>query len=156
MPSFHRVTFGMAAALLVIGCSQPPLARDESAPPTNAGTVGSGGAPAAIVDRDWELVAFGDGEPIGATDRPVTLRLDAATGRASGYAGCNGYGGAYTLRGDSLSFGPAAMTRKACERGMDTEQRYASMLPMVSTYESRASTLTLRGASGVLATFRSR
>jgi heat shock protein HslJ len=64
---------------------------------------GRRGPSPAIADRDWELVALGqDTNTRGAGGRPVTLRLDAVGGRASGLAGCNRYGTGYTLDGDRL------------------------------------------------------
>ncbi len=150
MRTYLRLMTCACIAALALACSQPQPTPDETTP---AGAVGT---TTAIVDREWQLVAFGDGAPLGATARPVTLRLDAATGRAAGYAGCNGYGGAYTLNGTGLSFGAMAMTRMACAEGMAVEQRYAAMLPSVTTYTVRDTTLELHGAGGLLATFRPR
>ena len=148
-----RLLAAAAALLLAAGCGQPPAGRDDTSPSVNAGATTAG----AIVDREWQLVAFGSAdEPVGRTARPVTMRLDSATGRVSGYTGCNGYGGPYTLRGDSLSFGPAAMTRMACAEGMDVEQRYAAMLPAVRSWRLQDAALVLHGEAGRLATFRAR
>jgi putative lipoprotein len=112
-------------------------------------------APPPIADRDWELVALGqDTNPRGAGGRPVTLRLDAAGGRASGFAGCNRYGAGYTLDGDRLTFGAPISTRMACAEGMQLESAFLAMLPSVTTYEATGSTLVLRGAGGPLARLR--
>lgn len=60
----------------------------------------------------------------------VTLTL-GADGRASGTAGCNRYGGAYTLG----RFGPMAATKMACAKAlMSQEQRIFDMLAKVERY----------------------
>lgn len=110
----------------------------------------------SITGREWRLVSLGDGddEPLEETARPVTLRLDEPSGKASGYAGCNRYNGPYTLSGDRLTFGPAAMTRMACQVGMSTEQRFAAMLPSVARYTLEESRLVLLDGQGkAVATF---
>lgn len=120
--------------------------------------VGAGKADAAaITDRDWELAAIdGQPSPLGAGGRPVTLRLDAAAGRAGGFAGCNRYSAPYRLHHDSLSFGPAISTKMACTEGMDLERRYLVALPVITSFTRTDSTLTLSGPSGPLAQFHLR
>ncbi len=119
------------------------------------GTRSPSPASPAVADRDWELVALAqDANPRGAGGRPVTLRLDAAGGRASGFAGCNRYSAGYTLDGDRLTFGPAMSTKMACAEGMQLESAFLAMLPAVATYEVTGSTLVLRGAGGPLARLR--
>lgn len=61
-------------------------------------------------------------------DSRVTLQL-GADGQASGRGGCNGFGGTYTLAGDTLRFGPLISTQMACvEALMTQERRYFDML----------------------------
>ena len=70
-------------------------------------------------------------------------------GMVSGSAGCNTYQGAYTLDGPTLTFGPAAVTRKACESPiMEQEQRYLAYLEEVSTYTIVGSQLRLDTGDG--------
>lgn len=60
-----------------------------------------------------------------------------AGGTASGSAGCNDYGAAYTLDGTSLAFADIAATEKACltpEGVMEQEQRYLGALKDVTDY----------------------
>lgn len=146
------------AAILTLGCRPSrPQPSDSVAAPAAAAASGAAdsGAMTGITGREWTLVSLDDGDdPIEVTARPVSLRLDASSGRASGYAGCNRYSGPYTLSGDSLSFGPAAMTKMACSVGMTTEQRFAAVLPIVARYALRDTTLELLDANGKsLATF---
>ena len=89
--------------------------------------------------------------PLGAGGRRVTLNLDPAENRATGFAGCNRYSGPYTVRGDSISFGPAISTRMACNQGMDVETEYLGVLPRVIRYSVADTTLTLFGTQGQIA-----
>ncbi len=52
----------------------------------------------------------------------------------AGFAGCNTFTGTYTLEGTSLGLGQAAVTRKACESGMDLESRFLAMLSDVGSW----------------------
>jgi heat shock protein HslJ len=111
-------------------------------------------ARAAITDLDWELTSIdGRPAPLGAGQRRVTLRLDAAATRGGGFAGCNRYSAPYRLNGDSLSFGPAISTKMACSDGMELERRYLVAMPVITTFRRTDSTLTLSGPSGPLAQF---
>ena len=87
----------------------------------------------------------------------MTLRIETGVNAiAAGFGGCNRYTGSYSIRGDSITFGPSASTKMACAEGMDVEQGYFSTLPQVVRYSVADSTLTLFGQSGALATFRNR
>ena len=148
---------GRALALLalvsVLGCggTQPP-----SPPPATAAPAAPA-APAvpAFADREWELVVLGPDTP-PPSGRSVTMLFDSGSRRAAGSAGCNRYSAAYTLRGEVLTFGPAAATRMACPDGMEFEGSFFGMLTQVTAYEVTGSTLVLRGADGPLARFEAR
>jgi len=106
-----------------------------------------GGAPAkpSITDRDWSLVSIGDRtDPSGMDGKPLTLRLDSATSHASGYAGCNQYGGSYTLAGDKLTFGPTMSTKMFCEPTQQLEDAFLGALGVVATWELADDTLVLK------------
>ena len=128
---------------------QPP---DDQPPPPD---LSAAARAAGLADREWQLIAFGNRPaPLGAGGRAATLSFDLTDGRAGGFAGCNRYSASYSLRTDSLSFGPAVSTRMACDAGMDLEQSYLSTLPSVRRFEFADSMLVLRGDGGVLARFR--
>ncbi len=111
-----------------------------------------------LIATDWVLVSLGErANPLGAGNRAVTLRIDISPNAvAAGFAGCNRYTGSYTVRRDSITFGPVGATKMACAQGMDVEQAYLSTLSKVVKYAVEDSTLTLFGASGALATYRDR
>lgn len=116
-----RRAFRLSLALMAVAlaaCSMPTH-PDSSAPPSDPFN------PAAVQlldDTSWTLAAWkmADGRErdvaaLGLDVRP-TLVLSTASGqrRASGFAGCNRFGGAYTLKDGLLSFGPLIATRMAC------------------------------------------
>jgi len=133
--------------------ASPPISDISPVPtisPPDPGTI--------LTETDWVLVGLGDrANPAGAGGRPVTLRIETgANAIAAGFAGCNQYTGPYSIRGDSISFGPSVSTRMACNEGMDVEYGYLATLPQVVRYSVADSTLTFFGESGALATFRNR
>ena len=108
----------------------------------------------SVAGGEWQLVELGGRTPPeGAGGRRATLVFEADTARAGGFSGCNSYGGTYTLDGASLRFGAMAMTRMACDRGMDLEQQYAGVLDRVTGYELAGSELRLLEGSTVVARF---
>ena len=94
--------------------------------------------------------------PAGHDTRPATLRLEASTSRAAGFAGCNRFSASYTLAGDSLRFGPVIATKMACADGDELERGFLGALPVVATYEATDSVLILKGPGGPLARFHAR
>ena len=69
----------------------------------------------ALVGKEWRLVLMG---PIGTetgvvAGTNVSLRF-SSDGRATGSTGCNSFGGSYSVRGDTISFGAMISTRRAC------------------------------------------
>ncbi len=77
--------------------------------------------------------------------RPITLQFDAKEKRASGFAGCNNYGGSYTLDHNQLSFGPLMSTKMACADNArnNNEQVFLEALSHADSYVFTSDTLTL-------------
>lgn len=115
----------------------------------------AGTASAPLVGTNWVLTKLGDAPvTLASGQREPFLQLQASDGRASGFAGCNMFAGPYQLSGDSLSFGPLAMTRMACAPGMNIEGGYANALRDTKGYKITGSQLALTDASGkALASF---
>jgi len=115
---------------------------------------GTGSPAASPVGVEWKLVELGGRSAgIGANGQPATLLLTEVSARASGYAGCNQFSGSYTLSGNSLTFGPLAMTRMACVGGGDLEHRYTMALEQTTELKVTAKGLELRKGSTLLARF---
>ncbi len=103
---------------------------------------------------EWSLIEL-EGAPAapGAGGRPATLMLDATERRASGFTGCNQFGGGYVLEGAEFRFTPLASTKMACDMGMGLEQRYTAALDNVRSYRVHGDTLVLVGAERELARY---
>lgn len=95
---------------------------------------------------EWRLVSLG---PSGAeanvvAGTTVTLKF-GEDGRASGSTGCNAYSGTYQVRGDNLTFGRLASTRRACldQNANQQEQRFLSALESASRFRLADDRLTI-------------
>lgn len=96
---------------------------------------------ADLAHTRWQLTALGD-ETLDATrEQQPYLTLDG-DGNVHGNAGCNGLNGSYEQKGESLSFGPLATTRKACP-DMEGEQAFLQALKAVSGFRIDGELLTL-------------
>jgi len=100
---------------------------------------------------------------IGPSDRPaadwaasgITARFDTASGRLSGFAGCNDYTAAVTLAGDRLQVSQPAATRKACAAPvMELEQEYLERIARASAFAVTAERLDVSLADGSGIAFR--
>src|SRR5262249_35167247 len=82
------------------------------------------------------------------TNTQLTIQF-GADGRVSGSSGCNTFMGPYQTSGASLTIGPLATTRMACEQSiMDQEQAYLAALSATKSYQIAGPTLTLLDATG--------
>ncbi len=110
----------------------------------------------AITGKEWRVVALGDQiAPIGAGGHPLTMNFDYASGRVSGFAGCNQYNAPYVLAGDSLIFGPAVSTKMFCLEADSLERAFLGAIPAVAAWQLRDSLLILSGPGGVAVRFSS-
>ncbi|MEZ5275139.1 MAG: YbaY family lipoprotein [Opitutaceae bacterium] len=95
-----------------------------------ATTPASEEATAMLENTDWILVEL-NGKPFeaGTSLKTPTLRFDDETGMVAGNSGVNQYGGSYTVRGDSIEFGPMRSTMMAGPpEAMDLEQAFLAAL----------------------------
>lgn len=101
---------------------------------------------------NWNLESYLDakGEMINRlTDAVVTAQFQAD--KVSGIAGCNNYNSSYQVDGKSLTFSPAATTRKICSEPagiMEQEDAYLSALSLVQTYKHSDDKLEMQDAGG--------
>ena len=137
---FTALTIAILALLLVTACG----AEEDDATPTP----GTGGAPTAT-ESPGPTATAGQEQPalentawllegMNGVDldlqTPITLAFSA--GRASGNAGCNDYGGAYTVNPDgAFSIPDIEQTDMACEGGMELEAEYLGTLREVAHYD---------------------
>jgi heat shock protein HslJ len=93
----------------------------------------------------WDLVEIG---PTADFANLVPTIVFAADGSVSGFAGCNSFSGSYTTAGSTLTFGPLASTKMACQRPASAvEDEYLRALAGVSVWSIGGDgRLTLQGA----------
>ena len=123
------VTYGEAVS------TPEPTAEPTAEPPpsTNAG----------IEDLLWSLKSLGGQSLVPES----TITMDLTDGSTSGTAGCNTYNGPYELSGTSISIGPLATTRKACEQPiMDQENQYLTELQQVEAFSIQSDGLQMFGS----------
>jgi heat shock protein HslJ len=118
-----------------------------------AGTLLTACGAAGGLDLDgtsWELTLL-DGEALVPETR-ITLRFEGA--QVNGSAGCNSYGGGFTLGQDgSLQIGPVAITEMYCmspEGVMDQEYAYTEFLVGAAKASRDGDRLTLEDSAGAV------
>ena len=112
-----------------------------------------------IEDVTWQLdhVAGKPAELVPADARAPHFRLSASDKRAVGYSGINQFNGGYQLDGQSLKFGPMAMTRRAGpEPLMNQESAFTKALGNTASWRAAGEDRIelLDSAQTVLAGFR--
>ena len=84
------------------------------------------------LESTWLAEDIKNGGVIDDLQTTLTIGPD---NQASGNGGCNGFGGAYTLEGDKLTFGDLASTMMACAPAiMDQERKFFDALAEVRTW----------------------
>ncbi len=85
----------------------------------------------------------------GVIDNLQTTLEVARDGRVSGLAGCNRFTGKPQIQGDSIDFGPVAMTQMACLPSVnEQEQRFITALSETKTYRFEDGGLLFLNAEG--------
>ena len=132
-----RLILTMIGIALLAGCAhdgaQPGTTSTE--PPRLAGT-------------SWTIASINGAAP--TAQRKAELRF--TDDRISGNAGCNGFGGGYTVAGGTLTATQIISTKMAClGPGMDQENAAFKILgqPMTITRQNDGS-LTLSDAAGTM------
>jgi heat shock protein HslJ len=148
MSKFWPCVFAASAACGGAAAGNASGSADSSAPPP-ADSPAQG---PMLVGTTWRLTELdGKPAPLGNDERAVTLELTVDGKRVAGFAGCNRMAGTYGLNGDSLRLGPLTLTRMACAKGMEVEQRFVSALEQTRAYHISSRGLELLGAHGSLA-----
>lgn len=105
--------------------------------------------PAELTGAEWVLESV-DGKPVPAT-KPPRLSVDA-TGRVSGFAGCNRFFGRFVFEDQALMVsGGLGLTRMACPpEVMTLEKSFSRALEEATRWSRSGSSLTLEGDGGKL------
>lgn len=99
-----------------------------------------------LAGTEWQLVSFG---PPGSEVNVVTGTTPSANfgedGRVGGSTGCNGYGGTYEVRGDTISIGRLVSTRRACldQNANEQERRFLAALEAANRFRLSSNRLTI-------------
>ncbi|MEM5516142.1 META domain-containing protein [Henriciella sp. AS95] len=101
-----------------------------------------------LTAHEW-MAATLNGDPLFQSSQ-ITMTFEE-DGRVSGSSSCNSYTGSFKLNAGTLTFGPLAMTRRACfpQEIMEQEQAFVAVMgdnPDVDLDENGL--LTLTGADG--------
>ena len=165
-----KLTFGPLAGSMM-ACPEPAMALETSVRKALAGTLrfavrgeqlrltAQSGAelvfqaepPPRLEGVSWEVTGFNNGR--SAVVSPVvgtapTLSFEA--GVVTGHTGCNGFRASYTVSGDQVAIGPAALTRKACpgEGVMQQERELVAAIESARTWTVRDGMLDVHRADG--------
>lgn len=94
-----------------------------------------------------------NGEMVSGLKKPVTMMIDSATSRVSGYAGCNQYFSSFTTEGSTVKFSSAGRTKMFCNETMEVEEKFIAALEAVNTFKTEGSTLLLLNGNITLLEF---
>lgn len=100
----------------------------------------------------WVLDGIVSGDAVSSVPTGAIASIQIASGRVDVRPGCNTGGGSVEVTADTLTFGPIALTKMACEAGpMSVETAVVSVLSGSVGYTIDADVLTLdAGAAGLI------
>lgn len=107
-------------------------------------------AASASVVGEWTLASYGDpANPTPAAADVETSIIFGEDGQVNGTAGCNGFGGDYSVGDGTITFGTLVSTLMFCE-GPAGEQEAAVFAVFVATvpFTVDGDTLTITSADG--------
>jgi heat shock protein HslJ len=129
------VTFTLAGDTLTLtdGTARLTLVDKEIATPDQA-----------LEGTRWVLDGLVSGDAVSSVPVGVTASIQIASGHVDVMAGCNTGGSTIEVTADTLTFGPIALTRMACEAGeMQVESAVIAVLSDDVSYTIDADVLTL-------------
>ena len=104
-----------------------------------------------LEQTSWTLTGVLEGDTASSVPAGAVATLSISDGTALVNTGCNTGSAPVTVEGDTLVFGPLALTKKACEPAlMELESVVASVLSGTATFTIEAATLTLRNGDAGL------
>jgi heat shock protein HslJ len=106
---------------------------------------------AGTIEGPWTVTAVNNGKGAVATvPQGVSAAISFfADGHLEGYGGCNDFSGSYTLKGDTITFGPLMSQMKACpDPAGSFEQEFFAALAASTKWAVANGTLDLRDGGG--------
>jgi heat shock protein HslJ len=107
----------------------------------------------SITNTEWKLVKMYD-EDLSALTPPLTLTLDEAQKKISGFAGCNRFFGGYELNQSTLKFGNTGSTKMFCQDKSEIESNYFKALGEVQSFKSENEKLFLLSGEKIILEFK--
>jgi heat shock protein HslJ len=106
----------------------------------------------SLEGRTWNLDGIVSGESVSSVPVGVTASLKIEGGQAEIKAGCNGGGGSVEVTPDTLTFGPIATTKMACDAAaMSVETAVLAVLSGPVKFSIDADVLTIdAGGAGLI------
>jgi len=158
-PLLVRLDGRIAETEQMEGPSRRSLRVEQLHHVTPGGACATARAAADLVNTYWRIQEIGVHDLSAVTQHrePYLLLLPGEEPRFSATVGCNMMMGNYERDGDTLGFGPVAMTMMACPPELDElETAMRDMLGVVAGHDSDGHILRLRDEAGhVLARFQS-
>jgi heat shock protein HslJ len=126
-------------SLAVAGCAATEQAGAPSSEPAKPSV--------QLLETYWKLVEL-NGQPVPKLEREPHLILKSEGGRVTGFGGCNGFGGTYTLdtATSRVRFSEMISTMMACADGMELEQGFLKVLATADNYSLSGDRLSLNKA----------
>jgi heat shock protein HslJ len=155
MPPFARAAIALALVMAAAGCSNEPEKLPIMPPPEPAQAV----PVESIANHKWvvDSVSPSVDNAFDWSRLGISINLDSASKRASGYGGCNRWSAGYTSsEPGNLSFTAPISTRMACMEPagvMAMEQAFLDRLSKIAAYTRSEDHLYLQsedGASGMV------
>ena len=139
-----RITLLAALILTIVGCNS---AKKNTVEESDNG----------ITEKHWKLITL-DGKTITTKEnqeREIFITLDTKENRVTGFAGCNGLSGAYTLEdGNRIQFKNMAVTMKTCPDVAVNESEFLEIFELADNYTIQNNVLSLNvGRRAPLAVF---
>ena len=109
----------------------------------------SGGTSASVTGT-WKLVSYGPptNQTSAAPDVDTNIEF-TSDGKLNGNVGCNGFGGDYEVKGDTITLGPVMSTMMFCEGPVgDQESATLAVLKDSAKFVLDGNTLTITSADG--------
>lgn len=108
------------------------------------------GSASTSVVGDWRLISYGSpGSPMPAAPDVDTSIVFGADGKVNGNVGCNGFGGDYTVGGNTITFGQLVSTLMFCEGPVgDQETTTLNVFTGTATFVLDEDTLTVTSEDG--------
>jgi len=100
------------------------------------------------VQGQWILISYGSPSDQILAVPNVETSIEFKDGQLSGNVGCNGFGGEYSVDGDTITFGPIMSTMMFCEAVADQESITLAVFQESATFVMSDNLLTITSMDG--------